>query len=134
MSIADPRMTPLPNFGLPVTAVPVTSDVILNDEVGADPPVKVISGSATPRSDRGRLVTIHLPTAGRQLAYTTVARGATAPTAAQLTATIAGADTNGVPVFPNVLAEFVIDEGSDLYLVASAAGTEFALSVRTVML
>lgn len=134
MSFDSAINSPVPAWGLPGTTVPLTADGVLNDAVGVDP-VKVVTGVTVGagRSDRVRVIEVFLPTAARQLAYTTVATGGTAPTSANMTATVAGADTNGIPILPSVPRVIVVPEECDLYLVASDATTKFHLSMRTAV-
>jgi hypothetical protein len=105
----------------PLTANPT----IVNDSALGTTPVKILSGSSTIHG-RVRRCRLLIVTAARNVAWTTVDRGATAPS---ITALGAGAATEGVLILPEErVFNFNVLDNKDVYVVASAASTVVQLA------
>jgi hypothetical protein len=119
---------PLPvSLGTPVNTKPATAAGIFNNTVGTSAE-KILSASTT-NVGRGRRIKLHNPDPAKSLAFTTVLRGAAAPT---LTAGVAATATDGCPVPPGATEWFILSEDSDLYLAGSAAGSPYSLTIFEV--
>jgi subtilase family serine protease len=111
---------------LPTTNTPpLTGQGILNAANLSTTPVKVLSAG---NNNLIRRVSIMCVTAGRNIAWTTVAKNATAPT---ITAVGDGSANEGKLIMGGggASADFNVADNLDLYIVASAASTAYQFTV-----
>jgi hypothetical protein len=111
---------------LPSTnTAPLTAQGILNGAALSTTPVKVLSAG---NQNLIRRVSIMCVTAGRNIAWTTVARNAAAPA---ITAVGDGSANEGKLIIGGggAFYEFNVADNLDLYIVASAASTAYQFSV-----
>lgn len=110
------------------TTIPIAAGAngVLNDTVNTTP-TKVLEASMDP-GHRPRRCFIDNPSAAETLAFLVVEKGLTS--AAAMTATAAGADTNGIVVRPATATEVTVPHNCELWLVSTAAGgSRFQLAV-----
>ena len=113
--------------GTPTGTAPLTGTGILNGAALGTTPVLAFNGACRGSAVRCKLTLI---TASRQLGWTTVAAGASAPTIA---ADADGSADEGSLLISDTVGgqsvEIVIPDNQDLYVVASDASTAYQLTV-----
>jgi hypothetical protein len=116
---------PLTGALTPTGTAPLTGQGILNSAALGTTPIKVLSAG---NAAKVRRISIMGVTAGRNIAWLPVARGAVAPS---FTAVGDGSATDGKLIIggSGASADFSLADNVDLYLVASAASTVYQLTV-----
>jgi len=109
-------------LGTPTNTIPITTTGIVNTAALTTSATKVVSAVNATASQRVRRLKIVCLTSGRNCSYTTVVKGASAPS---LTAVGDGTATDGsIMVGGGGAAEWVnIPDNVDFYMAASAAST-----------